>query len=674
MKSKLIFIFFTFLYHFHSAQNLVPDSSFEDYESCQTNLSQFDLLNQWYNPTPGDQNAATPDYFNSCSNSIYWGTTNTLGSQTPRTGAGMAGILFADAFDSETNTEFISVQLNEELDSGQIYEMGFWASHADLVGFFAKPVGLYVSDTMIIFPEPSPENNYNNGAEFNYDPQVEHDEYITEHDDWVEVKGCFTATGGENFLTIGAFHPTQFQTIPNPDGYASYQMSYLYIDDVFLRAYNNSTPFSIGNDTIICPGDSIVLEFDESLRFQDSINTNRFVINGAGTYWGGNSCYGYDTIVVSTVNQLSIELPDDTTLCFGETIDIDINTDNQIIWSNGSTNPSLSISDEGIYWAEIYNQCYSARDSIEVNYMPEVISPLGNDTIICQGESIVLNPNLSPIIWNDSSTLPTLTVKESGIYWFESGRCYKDTINISVMDKIQIDLGNDTAICLGTSIKLDVESPNITKYLWQDNYNGSAYIVTIEGEYWVVVENLCDKTSDSIKVDVIPNLPDIHLGNDFTYCKDSTYSLNFDFPNNQYFSYRWSDNTTSSTKSITEPGYYKLEVESECNKLSSDILISQKCYCDIYIADSFSPNGDLKNDNFSIFSSCEFEYYHLQIFNRWGQLIFESNELKNSWNGKFKNEYVQSGVYTYKLTYLFELPKNHINRLKVEKGIINLLK
>ena len=73
----------------------MPDPSFEDYESCQTNLSQFDLLNQWYNPTPGDQ-AATPDYFNSCSNSIYWGTTNTLGSQTPRTGAGMAGILYAD--------------------------------------------------------------------------------------------------------------------------------------------------------------------------------------------------------------------------------------------------------------------------------------------------------------------------------------------------------------------------------------------------------------------------------------------------------------------------------------------------------------------------------------------------------------------------------------------------
>ena len=552
--------------------------------------------------------------------------------------------------------------------------MGFWASHGDLVGLFAKPVGLYVSDTMIIFPEPSPENNYDNGAEFNYVPQVEYDEYITEHDEWVEVKGCFTAQGEEQFLTIGAFNPTQFQSIANPSGYASYNMSYLYIDDVFLSIYDNSTSFSIGNDTTICQGDSVVLEFNESLRFQDSINTSRFVITEAGTYWGGNSCYGYDTIVVSTVNQLSIELPNDTTLCFGETLDIQINTDNQITWSDGSTGSSLSISNEGTYWAEIQNQCYTKRDSIEVSYMPEILSPLGNDSIICKGDSIVLNPNLSPIVWNDNSTLPTLTVKESGIYWFESGRCYKDTINISVMDKIQIDLGNDTAICLGSSIKLDVESPNISKYLWQDSSNGSVYIVTKEGDYWVIVENLCDKSSDSINVDIIPKLPNIHLGNDFTYCKDSTYSLDFNFNDSKYFKYKWSDNTTSHTKSITEPGYYRLEAESECERLSSEILITQKCYCELFIADSLSPNGDLKNDNFSIFSTCDFEYYHLQIFNRWGQLIFESNELKNKWNGKFKNEYVQAGVYSYKLTYLFELPKNHINRLKVEKGIINLLK
>lgn len=656
-------------------QNLVPDPSFENYESCQTNLSQFDLLVEWYNPTPGESQAGSPDYYNACSASIYWGTTNLLGNQIPRTGNGMAGLLFADL---ASISEFIAIELTSELVTGQAYDIGFYASHAEVAGLFAKPLGMYFSDTLILYPEPTPENGYNNGANFQFTPQFEYDEYITDEEGWEEIKSCYIAEGGEKYLIIGNFHPLIFETMTNPSGYAPFNHSYVYIDDVFVTPHvvDSSQIADLGNDTSLCRGDSLFYEFDKVFTWQDTLESNTFVIKEAGTYWASSGCDGTDTIVIEIIDEENFELIADTTLCYGQTIDLLANpsTNTSILWSDSSSANTFTISSAGIYWGKLYNHCFSKYDSVEVNYMPEVISPLGSDTTICRGDSIVLQPNLTPIIWNNNSTAPTMTVKEAGLYWIKSGRCYNDSVLINVMQRVELDLGADTTICLGETITLDVESDNINTYLWQDNYTGSVYIVSKEGEYWVVVENICDNKSDSIKVGVVPKMPDINLGNDFTYCKDTAYSLDYNFPSNMYFSYKWSDGTTSSNKSITEPGYYQLDAKSQCEQLTSNLLITQECYCDLYIPDAFSPNEDLKNDSFSIYSTCDFELYEMTIYNRWGELVFKSNNSKIHWDGTYKNQKVQKGVYTYKLKYLYELPKNHINRLAVERGKINLMK
>ena len=108
---------------------------------------------------------------------------------------------------------------------------------------------------------------------------------------------------------------------------------------------------------------------------------------------------------------------------------------------------------------------------------------------------------------------------------------------------------------------------------------------------------------------------------------------------------------------VTKPGYYQLDAKSQCEQLTSNLLITQECYCDLYIPDAFSPNEDLKNDSFSIYSSCDFELYEMTIYNRWGELVFKSNNSKIHWDGTYKNQKVQKGVYTYKLKYLYELPK-----------------
>ena len=67
---------------------------------------------------------------------------------------------------------------------------------------------------------------------------------------------------------------------------------------------------------------------------------------------------------------------------------------------------------------------------------------------------------------------------------------------------------------------------------------------------------------------------------------------------------------------------------------------------------AFSPNDDGKNDSFKPLMKCTGNLtYVFKVFNRWGEIVFESNSPAESWNGKYKGEPVPLGVYVYYLQY-----------------------
>lgn len=70
----------------------------------------------------------------------------------------------------------------------------------------------------------------------------------------------------------------------------------------------------------------------------------------------------------------------------------------------------------------------------------------------------------------------------------------------------------------------------------------------------------------------------------------------------------------------------------------------------LFIPNAFTPNGDGKNDLFMPVGN-NVEQLHLLIFNRWGELIFESFDILNGWNGTYKGERVQEDVYVWKVFY-----------------------
>ena len=69
----------------------------------------------------------------------------------------------------------------------------------------------------------------------------------------------------------------------------------------------------------------------------------------------------------------------------------------------------------------------------------------------------------------------------------------------------------------------------------------------------------------------------------------------------------------------------------------------------VYVPNTFSPNQDNKNEIFNAVTR-GVNKYSIQIFNRWGQKVFESNDLNNGWDGTFKGQVCQSGVYGWKIS------------------------
>lgn len=111
---------------------------------------------------------------------------------------------------------------------------------------------------------------------------------------------------------------------------------------------------------------------------------------------------------------------------------------------------------------------------------------------------------------------------------------------------------------------------------------------------------------------------------------------------------------------------YSISTEDEVNDLGrkDTVFSNQVCISKspiLYIPKAFTPdNGDIKNDiwNIAINQSESIDSYKLQVFSRWGQLMFESNSLEEGWDGTFANNYAPNGMYIFDIQIQFAQGQN----------------
>ena len=157
---------------------------------------------------------------------------------------------------------------------------------------------------------------------------------------------------------------------------------------------------------------------------------------------------------------------------------------------------------------------------------------------------------------------------------------------------------------------------------------------------------------------------------------NSTADLNY---NVQIVSWEWDfgDGGTSNEQNpsylYNEPGLYYVWLtvtdENDCEHSTMRTINVQEEYFS-YSPNAFSPNGDGVNDTFSpVLTDIDYYTYEIMIFNRWGDVVFKSDDYNVSWDGTFKGEKLSQGLYTYKMTY-----KTRRGIDKQEKGEIVLIK
>ena len=150
--------------------------------------------------------------------------------------------------------------------------------------------------------------------------------------------------------------------------------------------------------------------------------------------------------------------------------------------------------------AEIYGAA-SLTESIST-----IAVDLGNDTAICEGDSMVLTDLLNSVItdisWQDGSTQDSFIVNSAGTYMLtkEYNSCkFTDTINIAIIYPPNVQMGSDTSICGHESITLSVNDSN-SVFLWSNGSVDSFITITAKGSYWVNASNECGRNSDTINV------------------------------------------------------------------------------------------------------------------------------------------------------------------------------
>jgi hypothetical protein len=235
--------------------NLVPNPQFENFANCPFYFGQVDFAAPWFNPT-----IATPDYMNSCS--TFWPMAvpaNLMGSETPNSGNGYMGAFAYSVYGTNPvpgYREYIETPLLAPLQAGVTYQVSFNVSLADSSGWAIAELGAHFSTGPVTASTQGP---------LNVVPQVENpgSSPLTVTNGWMLISSTYTATGGEDHITLGNFRSDANTTAVTAGGT---NHSYYYFDDISV------TPLcSIGDKTVLC---GVPWSFDTPAAIDDCSGTN----------------------------------------------------------------------------------------------------------------------------------------------------------------------------------------------------------------------------------------------------------------------------------------------------------------------------------------------------------------------------------------------------------------
>ena len=188
------------------------------------------------------------------------------------------------------------------------------------------------------------------------------------------------------------------------------------------------------------------------------------------------------------------------------------------------------------------------------------------------------------------------------------------------------------------TLKLQPKTGNINYLIFEAAYaNDSTYFGN------VLIDNL--------SVDVCNFAKPIETQSfDSLICEKDTLILDASTPGGTY---RWNNGSTQPSITVASAGTFTVEVSNGCvNQIFRYIIEEKECSCEIFIPNVFTPNGDGFNEVFEITGTSDIARFELTIYNRWGQLVYQTNKIDNYWKGDMNGVIPACNVYYWTINMM----------------------
>lgn len=371
-----------------------------------------------------------------------------------------------------------------------------------------------------------------------------------------------------------------------------------------------------------------------------------------------------------------VNLGNDTAICPSQSVLLNAGAGfASYLWQNGSQLQTITASVADTFYVVVTDAAgCTATDSVIISLLPPLNVNLGNDTTLCGGQTLLLNAGAgyTNYLWQNASSMQTYLAPDSGLYHVtvtNNLNCTgTDSIHISYFNSVPPNIGNDTSICPGQTVLFNAGN-NFHNFVWQNNSTQQTFSSGTVGTYFVhaLTVNNCP-VADTAKILSLNPVPPANVIVDTFLCPGETILLNAPAG----FTYLWSDGSTAQTFSVSASAQYNLLLINNfgCSAVS-DFFVGENCPPGLFFPTAFTPNADGVNDKF-LPKYYKIGDYHLYVFNRWGQLVFDTDKIYDGWDGTYQGIKSEMGSYVWFVRYT----TNEINdtQNKQMKGNVSLLR
>ena len=378
----------------------------------------------------------------------------------------------------------------------------------------------------------------------------------------------------------------------------------------------------------------------------------------------------------------------------GVTLDLDAGAGATVTWTPveglddpAAEQPVATPESSTVYTAEVLDICGNLTELItEVNVF-DVPDPGLPDTVaFCPGNSASLEvvplPGVPQPQWSDGTV---------GWNWNGTVEGWQSVI-VSPLPECP---GVDSAFILphqpeSPQLEADPLCPGEFAFIpWPDAWTGwqvdgtpadpSGLTVTSPGVFFLVAEETATGCDVAGSV-VVPNgsLPEMGLPDYLEFCEDQPVLLDAGVPDPVF----WNDGTSGSLRDIDGPGVYIATHTTPCGSVTDSVqVVEVPCGCAVFAPSAFTPDGDFINDAWRPSFECDPDEYHLKIFDRWGGLIWQTENPDEYWTGGYREDgrpleqklyYVRDGIYAFQVTY--RDPSSVVRKIIRKTGHVMILR